>query len=220
MFKHQIQMKKLLSLSAAALLAVACGQGTLDATDAQDAAQGGQTLTVDASASGIEWYGHKPFVENYGHGGTLAIIEGVVGVENGALVSGSFALDMNSIVCTDEALPQEKKDYLVGHLKSADFFAVDSFAVATFDITDVETKEGEYNSLISGNLTLRGKTNNIQFPANVTVVDSVLTLTAPQFNIDRKQWGVTYASTSIVDLAKDNLISDDLGIKITVTAKL
>jgi hypothetical protein len=29
-----------------------------------------------------------------------------------------------------------------------------------------------------------------------------------------------YASTSIVDLAKDNLISDDLGIKITVTAKL
>ena len=213
-------MKKLLSLSAAALLAVACGQGTLDATDAQDAAQGGQTFTVDAAASGIEWYGHKPFVENYGHGGTLAIIEGKVGVENGALVSGNFALDMNSIVCTDEALPQEKKDYLVGHLKSADFFAVDSFAVATFEITNVETKEGEYNSLISGNLTLRGVTNNIQFPANVTVADSVLTLTAPQFNIDRKQWGVTYASTSIVDLAKDNLIADDLGIKISVTAKL
>lgn len=213
-------MKKLLSLSAAALLAVACGQGTVDATDAQDAAQGGHTLTVDAAASGIEWYGHKPFVENYGHGGTLAILEGKVGVENGVLMSGSFALDMNSIVCTDEGLPQEKKDYLVGHLKSADFFAVDSFAVATFDITNVETKEGEYNSLISGNLTLRGVTNNIQFPANVTVVDSVLTLTAPQFNIDRKQWGVMYASTSIVDLAKDNLISDDLGIKITVTAKL
>jgi polyisoprenoid-binding protein YceI len=127
---------------------------------------------------------------------------------------------MNSIVCTDEALPQEKKDYLVGHLKSADFFAVDSFAVATFEITGVATQEGENNALVSGNLTLRGVTNNIQFPANVTVADSVLTLTAPQFNIDRKQWGVMYASTSIVDLAKDNLISDDLGIKITVTAKL
>ena len=220
MFKHKNQMKKLLSLSAAALLAVACGQGTLDATDAQDAAQGGQSFTVDAAASGIEWYGHKPFVENYGHGGTLAIIEGMVGVEKGALVSGNFALDMNSILCTDEALPQEKKDYLVGHLKSADFFAVDSFAVATFEITGVTSQEGENNALVSGNLTLRGVTNNIQFPANVTVADSVLTLTAPQFNIDRKQWGVTYASTSIVDLAKDNLISDDLGIKITVTAKL
>ena len=213
-------MKKILSLSAAALLAVACGQGTVDATDAQDAAQGGHTLTVDAAASGIEWYGHKPFVENYGHGGTLAILEGKVGVENGVLMSGSFALDMNSIVCTDEALPQEKKDYLVGHLRSAEFFAVDSFAVATFDITGVATQEGENNALVSGNLTLRGVTNNIQFPANVTVADSVLTLTAPQFNIDRKQWGVMYASTSIVDLAKDNLISDDLGIKITVTAKL
>ena len=213
-------MKKILSLSAAALLAVACGQGTVDATDAQDAAQGGHTLTVDAAASGIEWYGHKPFVENYGHGGTLAILEGKVGVENGVLMSGSFALDMNSIVCTYEALPQEKKDYLVGHLKSAEFFAVDSFAVATFDITGVATQEGENNALVSGNLTLRGVTNNIQFPANVTVADSVLTLTAPQFNIDRKQWGVMYASTSIVDLAKDNLISDDLGIKITVTAKL
>ena len=213
-------MKKILSLSAAALLAVACGQGTVDATDAQDAAQGGHTLTVDAAASGIEWYGHKPFVENYGHGGTLAILEGKVGVENGVLMSGSFALDMNSIVCTDEAIPQEKKDYLVGHLRSAEFFAVDSFAVATFDITGVATQEGENNALVSGNLTLRGVTNNIQFPANVTVADSVLTLTAPQFNIDRKQWGVMYASTSIVDLAKDNLISDDLGIKITVTAKL
>ena len=213
-------MKKILSLSAAALLAVACGQGTVDATDAQDAAQGGHTLTLDAAASGIEWYGHKPFVENYGHGGTLAILEGKVGVENGVLMSGSFALDMNSIVCTDEALPQEKKDYLVGHLRSAEFFAVDSFAVATFDITGVATQEGENNALVSGNLTLRGVTNNIQFPANVTVADSVLTLTAPQFNIDRKQWGVMYASTSIVDLAKDNLISDDLGIKITVTAKL
>ena len=213
-------MKKILSLSAAALLVVACGQGSLDATDAQDAAQGGQTLTVDATASVIEWYGHKPFVENYGHGGTLAILEGKVGVENGVLMSGSFALDMNSIVCTDEALPQEKKDYLVGHLKSAEFFAVDSFAVATFDITGVATQEGEYNSLIAGNLTLRGVTNNIQFPANVTVADSVVTLTAPQFNIDRKQWGVMYASTSIVDLAKDNLISDDLGIKINITAKL
>jgi len=102
-------MKKLLSLSAAALLAVACGQGTLDATDAQDAAQGGQTLTVDGATSGIEWYGHKPFVENYGHGGTLAITEGTVGVENGALVSGSFTLDMNSIVCTDEALPKRRR---------------------------------------------------------------------------------------------------------------
>jgi polyisoprenoid-binding protein YceI len=213
-------MKKLLSLSAAALLAVACGQGSLDATDAQDAAQGGKTLTVDVAASGIDWYGHKPFVENYGHGGTLAISEGTVGVENGALVSGTFTLDMNSIVCTDEALPQEKKDYLVGHLKSAEFFAVDSFATAVFEITNVTTQEGEYNSLIAGNLTLRGVTNNIQFPANVTVADSVVTLTAPQFNIDRKQWGVMYASTSIVDLAKDNLISDDLGIKINVTAKL
>ncbi len=213
-------MKQLLSLSAAALLAVACGQGSVDATDAQDAAQGGQSYTVDAAASGIEWYGHKPFVENYGHAGTLAISEGSVGVENGALVSGIFTLDMNSIVCTDEALPQEKKDYLVGHLKSADFFAVDSFATASFEITNVTVQEGEFNSLIAGNLTLRGVTNNIQFLANVTVSDSTFTLTAPSFNIDRKQWGVMYASTSIVDLAKDNLISDDLGIMINVNAKL
>ena len=76
----------------------------------------------------------------------------------------------------------------MGHLKSADFFAVDSFAVATFEITGVEAQEGENNALVSGNLTLRGVTNNIQFPANVTATDSTLVLTAPQFNIDRKLW--------------------------------
>lgn len=123
----------LLALAAVASL-VACGPDTVDATEAQDGSEGGIALVVDVTTSSLEWYGHKPFVENYGHAGTLAIIEGMVGVENGALVSGNFALDMNSIVCTDETLPQEKKDYLVGHLKSADFFAVDSFAVATFEL--------------------------------------------------------------------------------------
>ena len=209
----------LLALAAVASL-VACGPDTVDATEAQDGSEGGIALVVDVTTSSLEWYGHKPFVENYGHAGTLAIIEGMVGVENGALVSGNFALDMNSIVCTDEALPQEKKDYLVGHLKSADFFAVDSFAVATFEITGVKAQEGENNALVSGNLTLRGVTNNIQFPANVTATDSTLVLTAPQFNIDRKLWEVMYASSSIVDLAKDKLIADDLGITLTINAKL
>lgn len=220
MFKHTLKMKNTLFALAAMTFMASCGPSTLDTTEAQDGTEGGIALAVDVSTSTVAWYGHKPFVENYGHAGTVGIKEGTVGVTEGSLVSGTFVIDMQSILCTDEALPQEKKDYLVGHLKSADFFAVDSFATANFEITQVVAQDGEFNCLISGNLTLRGITHNIQFPANVTATDSTLVLKAPQFNIDRKLWEVTYASTRIVDLTKDNLIADDLGITLTIKAKL
>ena len=209
--------KTLLTLCFAAL--VASCSNAVDTQDAQDGAMGGTEYTVDASASSLQWYGHKPFVENYGHGGAVQIQEGVVGISEGVLVSGSFILDMKTIVCTDEALPQEKRDYLAGHLMSQDFFAVDSFATASFEITQVDAAEGTYSHHISGNLTLRGVSKNIAFDANVTVSDSLVQLTSPRFSIDRKEWGVMYASTSILDLEKDNLISDDLGITLNIVAK-
>jgi polyisoprenoid-binding protein YceI len=219
MFKH-IKMKKISLIALITLISAACSQETVETTEAQEVAVGGQSWTVDVVNSQIEWYGHKPFVENYGHQGTLAVIEGNIGVADGKVVSGRFILDMNSIECSDTELPQEKKDYLVGHLKGEDFFDVGLHPTASFEITSIDQpKSGSGQASIAGNLTLKGITKNIVFDAHVEVTDSKVVLSAPSFKIDRKEWGITYKSSGITSLAKDELIADDLGISFEVQAK-
>jgi polyisoprenoid-binding protein YceI len=46
---------------------------------------------------------------------------------------------------------------------------------------------------ITGNLTLKGTTKSITFPAKVAVNDNVVTADA-NFNIDRTQWGLVYGN--------------------------
>jgi hypothetical protein len=50
------------------------------------------------------------------------------------------------------------------------------------------------------------------------VADSTVTLGAPEFKIDRKKWGVSFGSTGIVGLAKDQLINDEIALSFEVKA--
>jgi hypothetical protein len=50
------------------------------------------------------------------------------------------------------------------------------------------------------------------------VADSTVTLSAPEFKIDRKKWGVSFGSTGIVGLAKDQLINDEIALSFEVKA--
>ncbi len=78
------------------------------------------------------------------------------------LVGGSFVLDMTSINSTD--LTGEYQQKLNGHLKNGDFFEVEKFPTATFKITGVKKNNDKiYNSLVTGNLTVKGKKNAVTF---------------------------------------------------------
>jgi len=89
-----------------------------------------------------------------------------------------------------------------GHLKSKDFFAVEEFPTAKF-VGDKFTFNGDKVTSVSGELTLKGKTNPV-------------TLTATGFGcyenprlkrevcggdfettIQRSQWGITYAMPAV-----------------------
>src|SRR5690606_17976060 len=135
------------------------------------------------------------------------------------VVGGSFVIDMKSI--SNEDLPAEgdyNKAKLIGHLESADFFDVANHPTATFTITKVEAATGgEASHVVSGNLNMRGTEKNITFPANITVQDDVVTLTTPEFVIDRTQWNVTYGSVNLESVAKDKAI--DNNIKLIVDLK-
>jgi polyisoprenoid-binding protein YceI len=65
--------------------------------------------------------------------------------------------------------------------------------------------------LISGNLTLKGVTKNIEFPARITVSGNAAEAIA-KFNIDRKEWGIVYAGKP------DDLIRDAVHLGISIKA--
>lgn len=217
-------MKKIALFFAASILAVSCaGEKAEEVTtgDAQEVMEvaDAMTYTVEDSST-IAWRGFKSFV-NSEHVGTIGISEGTFEVSEGTLVGGTVTIDMNAMINTDIE-DEGKSGYLIGHLKSQDFFFVDSFPTAAFEIVKVTAAEGEgTNSMVVGNLTMRGVTNSIEFPANITVSDEGVSFMAPVFGFDRTKWGVNFhdrEDASIAETLKEDLIDHMIELKFNITA--
>jgi polyisoprenoid-binding protein YceI len=175
---------------------------------------------VDLDKSTIEWLGSKP---GGTHFGTLSIQSGTLYFDGNKLLAGEFTMNMNSISVLDIKEPKMNES-LVNHLKSADFFNVDSFPVATFQFASVEestnkSDKSEDNSpthIIKGNLTIKGITRMISFPVSIKFEDKSIVASTPQFTLNRTEWSINYGSKSIFANLKDNFIHDEMAIRITV----
>ena len=167
-------------------------------------------VAVEASNI-IEWTGRKV---GGAHMGGLTISESTIKVEEG-VVSGNITIDMNSITCTDiEA--GEDNDKMIGHLRSADFFDIDAAPTASFIITSStkdEENENYYN--ITGDLTIKGITNAIEFPAMIVNEDGK-TLIEASFAFDRTDFGIEYGSKSIIGKLAGKFIYDEIELKMNV----
>jgi len=229
---------------AAAMLTFACGKPgeTVETTEAQEVATGeGQTLYLDTIASTISWTGYKPAGKHFGK---IPTTMGTVTVAGDVITAGSFTFDITGLKIEDMQESDENYGKLFGHLQSADFFDAANFPTATFEITSVEpfsdgdtiTDKEEFETdntpasdsalspenpthWISGNLTMRGTTKNIKFPAAVSINNGVVTAKAG-FNIDRTQWGLMYGDESaVVNKAKDQFIYNTVSLVLDITAK-
>lgn len=229
---------------AAAMIAFACGKpgDTVETTDAQEVAAGeGQTLNLDLAASTVSWTGYKPAGKHFGK---IPSTGGSLTVAGDQITGGSFTFDIPGLTIEDLEAGSENHGKLYGHLQSADFFDAANFPTATFEITgvqpfaatDVIADKQEFATdntpsadsaltpanpthWISGNLTMRGTTKNIKFPAAVSIANGAVTAKAG-FNIDRTQWGLMYGDESAaVDKAKDQFIYNTVSLVLDVTAK-
>jgi len=217
-------MKKLAMMAAVAVLAASCNmekaeEATTGEAQEVEAVVEATNVALD-SGSVVAWRGFKSYVASE-HVGTIGVQEGTFAVLEGKVVGGSITIDMNAIVNTD--LEDEGKNaYLVGHLKSQDFFFVDSFATSVFEIVEVKDAAAEgTNSVVVGNLTLRGVTNSIEFPANIAVSEGSVSFAAPTFSIDRTKWGVKFHDSedaTIAESLKEDLIDHSIELTISVTA--
>ncbi|TBN06620.1 YceI family protein [Hyunsoonleella flava] len=211
--------KTILFMSALAIALVGCKDKAKEAetSDAKAAAEAEATATkyvADAEASTIEWKGFKPTGT---HNGTIKLDSGTFKISNGKVESGSFLINMGSIAVLDIPADDEKNGKLKGHLTSADFFDVEKFPNAAFEVTGISEAEGK--TMLSGNLTLKGVKNNITFPVSVSENENGVALTSESFTIDRSKWNVQYGSKSFFDDLGDKFINDDIELKINLVAK-
>ncbi|MEO8172568.1 MAG: YceI family protein [Sediminibacterium sp.] len=144
-------------------------------------------LTVNTAKSRIDFVASK---KNDFHTGIFPLKSGEVNVEGGKLTGGKFVIDLANLKVTDAA-----GDGLTGHLKRADFFEVEKFAEATYEITSVNYT-GENTADISGNLTLKGASFPVKFPALIRSSDDKGFFAQAFFSVDRTALGIVYNGPS------------------------
>ncbi len=167
-----------------------------------------EAVSVDTDQSVITWKGYKVLGS---HTGTIAVDAGELQMQDGNLVGGSFTIDMTSIACTD--LEGDYAGRLEGHLKSDDFFGVENFPTAKFEITNVISRGTEGSYKIIGNLTIKESTQEIRFNTEITEEDGQKVAIA-EVTIDRSDYDVRYGSGSFFDNLGDNTIYDEFDLNI------
>jgi polyisoprenoid-binding protein YceI len=219
-------IKSTLALMALVFFVAACGPkgSTVETSDAKEVASAKEatSMAVNINNSMVTWIGSKPAGK---HNGSIGISTGEIQVSGTDIVAGNFTIDITSLKVLDIPADNENNGKLSGHLMSPDFFDAASHATATFEVTSVEEYETDYSPaamseimvanpthMISGNLTMRGTTKNITFPASVAIDNGVVKAEA-NFNINRTDWGLMYNDeATAVDKAKDSFIYNTVNV--------
>jgi len=175
----------------------------------------GEKYNIDTKESVITWKGSMVYSFDEGNIGYVHISNGKLVIEKNKLVGGTVEIDMNTIEYKDKT----DTNTPVKHLKSPDFFDVEKFPISTFAITKVESVNVRSKTIkVTGNLTIKGITNPITFPAEIEVKDGIVKANG-KVVIDRTQWGIRYRSGKFYDNLADNAVSDDIEIRMKIVAK-
>lgn len=205
-------MKHVLNTGLAALLLLSfgCANPASDAPEAvvEEPAPAAETV-AEAPSSTLPLGGSIGFVGSKvtgSHEGGFEAFEGEVALTSdspeGATVK--VTIDTTSLWSDDERL--------TGHLKSPDFFDVETYPTATFSSTSiVANDDGSYT--LTGNLDLHGVTKQISFPASISMSDSGFTANA-EFSVMRFDFGIEYPGKA------DDLIRDEVLIKLDLTSEV
>jgi polyisoprenoid-binding protein YceI len=108
---------------------------------------------------------------------------------------------------------------LLNHLKSDDFFNVEKFPTAVLKIKNAKSVEGFTGPTyeITADLTIKGKTNEVKFPAMIQTKDGKTTATA-NITIDRTKWDIKYGSGKFFTGLGDKVINDEFKLDVALAS--
>ncbi|WP_343487814.1 YceI family protein [Allomuricauda sp. d1] len=171
---------------------------TVFAATAMDNPIDGEKKEVNTEKSTVTWKGYKV---TGSHHGTIALKSGALEFDGEKLIGGEFVVDMSTL--TNNDLEGDYKGKLEGHLKSDDFFGVQSHPTSKLVFTDVNA-DGKNSYKVTGDLTIKGITKPVTFDVSVYGSKATATLT-----VDRSKYDVRYGSGSFFDNLGDKTIYDD-----------
>ncbi len=212
-------MKKILlpALFAVAVLGVAPAASAAKVAPAKTAAAD-PAYKLQPQLSTLGWEGKAV---THGHNGTMQFSSGELLVKGNTIVGGTVTVDMKTMKATD-IKDAESQGKFVGHMSSDDFFGAEKFPTSTFKIVSVTPIKGAAkdadNATIAGDMTIKGVTQRISFPAKVGVKDGVAAATG-KVTIDRTKFGLKYGSKSFFESIGDKAIYDNFDLTFNVIAK-
>ncbi len=186
----------------------------------QNKASNETKFRVDIEKSVLNWKGKK--LVGYAHVGTLKLSKAELVVDGLNIQKSFFEIDMNSLL-DDNAMKDPNNVDLTKHLKGEDFFYVEKYPFSSIKITGAQPivdnpDAGDRNYILTGDLTIRGITHKIGFPATILVKDNLFEMKAT-IVFDRSKWDVKFGSGSFFDNLGDNMISDDIEVNVELIAK-
>lgn len=173
-----------------------------------------EVYKVDTKDSSLEWFAEKVTGK---HNGTINLSSGSI-INNHGILSATFEIDMNTIVCTD--LSGESKTKLENHLKSDDFFSSAKYPKAKFvstSITPITDPKNGFTHTVKGNLTIKEKTNEISFDATIKMEGNKIVCNGTAI-VDRSKFDVRYGSKSFFPEIGNRMIYDEFKVKFNVIA--
>ena len=164
------------------------------------------SYTINSDQSIIVWTGRE--VTTSKHFGNIYFASGQFEVKSGLISSGEFVVDMTTI--DNQDLPEERRPRLEAHLKSDDFFSVESHPTALLSILSSESmSEGKW--LVSGELTIKTFTHPVEF-------EMLNSNDGWKANLvfDRSKYEVKFRSGTFFENLGDKLIYDDIELAINL----
>ncbi|MFT7587925.1 MAG: polyisoprenoid-binding protein YceI [Limisphaerales bacterium] len=157
---------------------------------------------LNGQSSTIEWTG-KAVLDASSLTGKISPSGGQMLFDHGNINQGFLEIDMTSIMHEEEKL--------VKHLMSADFFDVENFPTARFDLKGVRAAEDNLN-WVDGDLTIRGTTLPQTVSAKIAQRGQNIVFSF-ELTIDRTTYGVNHNSPSVFKDIKDDIVADEIVIK-------
>jgi len=167
-----------------------------------------EKMAADTSKTTLLWLGEKVAGQ---HNGTIKLQSGWLTYKDNKIVSAEFTIDMTTIKDAD------KSTRLEGHLKSDDFFGIAKFPTAKLVVTGSTSFE-KGSAVVTGTLTIKGKTNPIEFKSTVQKKDDGLWFYS-NIVVDRTKYDVRYGSGSFFDNLGDKVIYDEFKLKVSLFVK-
>jgi polyisoprenoid-binding protein YceI len=188
------------------------GEQRTDSTESRN-------LIVDTGQSVVKWRGTEMRGSD-SHEGILKLREGHLELEDGQLTGGYFIADMHSITVTDipKSYPVPRR-HLTEHLESEDFFYVEKYPTAGFQISHTRKLDGD-RVRITGNLLIRDVTREVEFTATETSAESSLRYSA-SFTIDRFAYNISYQGSywkRLTSLIDNNFVDAEISISVELVA--